>query len=199
MRLWSNWKKLFFLLLSINIGIFIVVVALIFWPVESPVYPTKEFIEDDPGAEFTIRSGKDNLSELANAYLGKLPKEDNFTYMISLEDEVKLLGTIVAFGSEVPIQISFDPIVQENGDLVLQSNNMSLGLLRLPQDRILKYVNDRVDTPEWITINPKEEHIYIAITQMDLKSNFRVKVQQFDLENDQITFRIKVPNKTLGL
>lgn len=199
MRVWNNWKKLFFLLLSINIGIVIVVFLFIFWPVESPDYPTKEFIEEDAGAEFTIRSGKDNLSELANAYLGKLPKEDNFTYMISLEDEVKLLGTIIAFGAEVPIQITFDPIVQENGDLVLQSNNMSLGLLRLPQDRILKYVNDRIDTPEWITINPKEEHIYIAITQMDLKSNFRVKVQQFDLENDQITFRIKVPNKTLGL
>src|SRR5690606_24838704 len=137
-----------------------------------------------PGAEFTIRSGKDNLSELANAYLGKLPKEDNFTYMISLEDEVKLLGTIVAFGSEVPIQISFDPIVQENGDLVLQSNNMSLGLLRLPQDRILKYVKEQVDTPESITIKLKEVHIYIAITQMDLKSNFRVKVQQLDLDND---------------
>lgn len=199
---WSanwNWKKLFFLLLSINFIILFVIVFLIFWPMEEPTYPQKEFIEEDAGAEFTIRSGKENLTELANAFLKKLPKEDNFTYMISLDDEVKLLGTIIAFGAEVPIQISFDPVVQENGDIILQSTNMSLGLLRLPQDRILKYVNDRIDTPEWITINPKEEHIYIAVTQMELKSNFKVKVQQFDLENDNITFRIKVPNKTLGL
>jgi len=197
---WSaNWKSLFLLLLSVNFIILFVIIILIFWPLKEPTYPQKEFIEEDAGAEFTIRSGKENLTELANAFLRKLPKEDNFTYMISLDDEVKLLGTIIAFGAEVPIQISFDPVVQENGDIILQSKNMSLGLLRLPQDRILKYVNDRIDTPEWITINPKEEHIYIAVTQMELKSNFKVKVQQFDLENDNITFRIKVPNKTLGL
>ena len=197
---WStNWKKLFFILLSTNAIIVSVIVILVFWPIEKPAYPEKEFIEEDAGAEFTIRSGKENLTELANAFLGKLPKEDNFTYMISLDEEVKLLGTIIAFGAEVPIQISFDPIVQENGDIVLHATNMSLGLLRLPQDRILKYVNDRIDTPDWIMINPKEEHIYIAVTQMELKSNFKVKVQQFDLENDNITFRIKVPNKTLGL
>ncbi|MDF1507500.1 YpmS family protein [Robertmurraya sp. DFI.2.37] len=39
----------------------------------------------------------------------------------------------------------------------------------------------------------------MGVTQMEVKSKFKVKVQSFDLKNDQITFRIKVPNKTLGL
>ena len=109
------------------------------------------------------------------------------------------MGSVEAFSTEVPVSISFEPIVQDNGDIILQANSMSLGLLRLPEDRILQYVSSRVELPDWITINPKEEHIYVALTQMELKSNFRVKAQQIDLENDIISFRIKVPNKTLGL
>lgn len=194
-----NWKKLFFIILSINILFFFLVSLFIFWPAPSADPPEKEFIEDEAGADFTITSSKENLNELVNAYINQLPNPSNIKYMISLDEEVLLMGSVEAFSTEVPVSISFEPIVQDNGDIILQANSMSLGLLRLPEDRILQYVSSRVELPDWITINPKEEHIYVALTQMELKSNFRVKAQQIDLENDIISFRIKVPNKTLGL
>ncbi len=195
----TNWKKLFVTLAAINILLIVGVVLLIYWPVPGVEPPEKVFLEEESGAEFTIRSSKDNLNELVNAYIEKLPKPDNIQYSLRLDEEVHLMGTVEAFSTEVPVNISFEPIVQENGDIILQSTGMSLGLLRLPQDRILQYVSSRVETPEWITINPKEEHIYIALTQMELRSNFHIRAQQVDLLNDNISFRIKVPNNTLGL
>nr|WP_309145444.1 DUF2140 family protein [Robertmurraya sp. DFI.2.37] len=57
----------------------------------------------------------------------------------------------------------------------------------------------KLETPNWVNIDPSSQSIYIGVTQMEVKSKFKVKVQSFDLKNDQITFRIKVPNKTLGL
>ncbi|GAB2542594.1 YpmS family protein [Gracilibacillus alcaliphilus] len=195
----TDWKRLFLTLLSINAVIFLAVLIFIFWPVPGAEPPNKQFIEDEAGAEFTIRSSKDNLNELVNAYIDKLPKQENIQYAIKFDQEVHLLGSIEVFSSEVPVNITFEPIVQENGDILLQATGMSLGLLRLPEDRILQYVNSRIKTPEWITINPKEESIYIALTQMELKSNFHVKAQQINLEDDNISFRIKIPNKTLGL
>jgi uncharacterized protein YpmS len=74
-----------------------------------------------------------------------------------------------------------------------------LGLLQLPEKKILQYVKKELKIPEWVEIDPKNQQIYIGVTQMEVKSNFKVKVQSFDLKNDHITFRIKVPNKTLGL
>ncbi|WP_163580417.1 YpmS family protein [Gracilibacillus saliphilus] len=195
----TNWKKLFITLASVNLALMVGIVLFIFWPAPGAEPPEKIFLEEEAGAEFTIRSSKDNLNELVNAYIAKLPKLDNIQYSLRLDEEVHLMGSVEAFSTEVPVNISFEPIVQENGDVILQSTGMSLGLLRLPQDRILQYVSSRVTTPEWITINPKEEHIYIALTQMELKSNFRVRAQQIDLINDNISFRIKVPNDTLGL
>ena len=195
----TNWKKLFITLASVNLALILGIFLFIFWPAPGAEPPEKVFLEDEAGAEFTIRSSKDNLNELVNAYIAKLPKLDNIQYSLRLDEEVHLMGSVEAFSTEVPVNISFEPIVQENGDVILQSTGMSLGLLRLPQDRILQYVSSRVTTPEWITINPKEEHIYIALTKMELKSNFRVRAQQIDLINDNISFRIKVPNDTLGL
>ncbi|MFC4402794.1 YpmS family protein [Gracilibacillus xinjiangensis] len=195
----TNWRRLFIILAAVNIAIILAIVIFIMWPVASEEYPDKEYIEEAAGAEFTVQSSKDNLSHLVNEYIDKLLKDKNDNYAISLDQEVHLMGTIEAFRSEVPVNITFDPVVQENGDIILQSTEMSLGLLRLPKDKILKYVNDKINTPEWVVIDPKEETIYIALTQMDLKSNYKVRVQQFDLKNDQLTFRIKIPNETLGL
>ncbi|UOQ87146.1 YpmS family protein [Gracilibacillus salinarum] len=195
-----NWRKLFITLVSINLALLLAIVLFIFWPAPSAEEPEQVFIEDEAGAEFTIRSSKSNLNELVNAYIDKLPKlGENIQYTVKFDEQVHLMGTIEAFSSEVPVNIKFEPQVQQNGDIILQATGMSLGLLRLPEDRILQYVSSRVETPEWITIDPKEEQIYIAVTQMNLDSNFRVRAQQIDLANDNISFRIKIPNATLGL
>ncbi len=195
-----NWRKFFFVLLWVNILGVLLILSLIFWPfLETVNTPKKTYLENEEGAEFMIRSTKENLDELVNAYIDKSLKDDEDKYRISFDEEVHLMGSIEAFKTEIPIKITLDPIVQENGDIVLQSKEMALGLLRLPKDRILKYVDDRIHTPEWITINPKEENIYIAVTQMNVRSNIRVRVHQFDLENDNISFRIKIPNDSLGL
>lgn len=161
--------------------------------------PNKEYIEDESGATFTVHSSKENLNELVNAYLDKELGANGSDYTIRFDEDVQLMGSIIAFETEVPVNITFEPDVQENGDIILQSTEMSLGLLRLPKNKILEYVDKRIDTPEWLTINPKEEQIYIAVTQIEMNNNFRAKVQRFDLENDQISFRIKVPNQKLGL
>ncbi|WP_228275841.1 YpmS family protein [Gracilibacillus oryzae] len=194
----KNWKRLFVILMTVNITILLAIVMFIMWPVPGEEFPDKQYIEEEAGAEFTIQSSKNNLTQLVNEYIDKLLKDKDDKYAISLDQEVHLMGTIEAFEAEVPVNITFDPIVQENGDVILQSTEMSLGLLRLPKDKILKYVNDKINTPDWVVINPKEESIYIALTQMDI-GNFKVRVQQFDLENDQLSFRIKIPNETLGL
>ena len=195
-----NWKIACLSLIGINLIVITSILLLIFVPTSSTTeLPSKEFIEEEEGAEFTVYSSKSNLSELVNGYMNKLLKSNSDKFSVQLDEAVIINGAVEAFQTEVPITIRMEPIVQENGDIILQQNEISLGLLRLPNRKVLEYLDSNIPTPEWVTINPKEENIYIAITQMDIKSNFKVRVQQFDLANDQISFRIKVPNETLGL
>ncbi|WP_235988796.1 YpmS family protein [Aquibacillus kalidii] len=194
-----TWKVWFFTLLGINGFLLLLFIAVLLWPVSRSDMPDKEFIEEEVGAEFTIHSSKQNLNELVNGYVDKFLKDKDNKYTVDFDDDVHLMGSIEAFQTDVPISITLDPVVQENGDIILNPTEMSLGLLNLPKQKVLEYIKKKLPTPEWVVINPKKENIYIAVTQMEVKSNFKVKVQQFDLKNDNISFRIKVPNKTLGL
>jgi len=136
---------------------------------------------------------------LINQYLAKALNDKDGKYSVQLDENVKIFASVVAFKKDIPISIEMEPIVQENGDIILKQTKMSIGLLNLPKNKILQYVAKAIDEPEWVIIDPDNEEIYIAITQMDIKSNFKVRALQLDLENDNISFRIKVPNETLGL
>ncbi|MGS2778591.1 YpmS family protein [Robertmurraya sp. GLU-23] len=194
-----SWKQLFLGIVGLN-GCFVLFFFIfLFWPLSDTDIPIKEFIEEEPGAEFTITSSKQNLNELVNEYVDHFMNDKDDKYTVKLDENVQLLGSIEAFQTDIPISITLEPSVQENGDLVLYASDMSLGLLALPEKKILEYVKKELKAPEWVEIDPKNQLIYIGVTQMEVKSNFKVKVQSFDLKNDHITFRIKVPNKTLGL
>jgi uncharacterized protein YpmS len=195
---WS-WKQLFIGIVGVNVCIVSLFFTFLLWPVSDTDVPKKEYIEEEPGAEFTITSSKQNLNELVNEYVDSFMKDKEDKYTVKLDENVQLLGSIEAFQTDIPISITLEPSVQENGDLVLYASDMSLGLLGLPEKKILEYVKKELSTPEWVEIDPKNQLIYIGVTQIKVKSNFKVKVQSFDLKNDHITFRIKVPNKTLGL
>ncbi|GAA5415921.1 hypothetical protein Pryu01_00953 [Paraliobacillus ryukyuensis] len=194
------WKRLFIVLLSINAFVLIALFILIFSPPpEHSINPKQNATEELSGAKFTVRSSKDNLSQLVNGYLDKVLHDSKGKYTVTFEQDVQFEGSVEAFNKDIPFTIRMKPIVQENGDIVLQQEEMSLGLLLLPKNKILEYVDKQADLPEWIQIDPKNEQIYVRVTQMELESNFHVQIQQFDLANDRLSFQIQVPTETLGL
>jgi uncharacterized protein YpmS len=194
-----SWKQLFLGIVGANVCFVLFFFIFLLWPVSDTEISKEELLEEEPGAEFTISSSKQNLDELVNQYVDNYMKDKDDKYTVKFDENVQLLGSIEAFQTDIPISITLEPSVQENGDLVLYASDMSLGLLGLPEKKILEYVKKELETPEWVNIDPKNQLIYIGVTQMEVKSNFKVKVQSFDLKNDHITFKIKVPNKTLGL
>lgn len=193
-----HWKKLFIGLLSLNLLVFTIIFILIFSPTPDLPVEEKQLTKEKAGAEFTVQSTKKNLSQLVNGYLDEALNDKKGKYSVQFEEDVQFNGSVQAFSKDIPVSISMEPIVQENGDLILQQKEMSLGLLLLPKNKILEYVEKQVDLPEWIRINPKKEQIYVAVTKIDIKSNFNIRIQQFDLENDRLSFRIKVPTESLG-
>ncbi|MUK90674.1 DUF2140 family protein [Ornithinibacillus sp. L9] len=194
-----KWKKLFLALLTCNIIIFLALIILIFWPVQESEIPTSEEEETQKSSEFVVRTTKNNLNELVNAYLDELLKNTNHQYSILLEDDVHLIGELPAFSTTVPLSVHFEPIVQDNGDVVLKQRSISIGLLELPNKKIMEYMKKYLPTPEWINVNPKDEEIYVAVTQMDIKSNFQVSVEHIDLGANNLAFKLKVPYETLGI
>jgi len=194
------WKKRFYLLLAIN-GIIIIGLAVYLY---SPI-PKKELdiaskqYESENSSQFVVRTTKQNLNNLVNAYLDKLLVNTDHVYSIHLDEDVQLFGELPLFSSTVPLLIHFEPIVQKNGDLVLKQKSISVGQLQLPNKKIMQYVEKYLPTPEWVIINPRDEEVYVKVTEMEIKSNFKIAVEQFDIEANNIAFKIEVPYRTLGI
>ncbi|RMA91326.1 YpmS family protein [Priestia megaterium] len=184
----KKWKTLFIALLGINVLGAILIIAFIFQPVDKANPTPSEKVEGD--AELTILAKKADLNVLIDKYLKKEFKNQPLNYKITLTDVVRVDGTIQVFGDDINIRMTFDPIVQKNGDIVLEQQSLSVGKLQLPVRTVLRYVNNNFALPEWVTIDPKNESVYVALQQMKLESDFAVKVQKFDIKNDDIRVRL---------
>lgn len=194
------FKISFFALVIVNSVIILTIGILLFWPIpKEEIDSAKRVAPTGDSSEFVVRTTKENINDLVNAYLSELLKDTKHHYSINLDEEVQLIGELPFFSTTLPLQINFEPIVQKNGDLILQVESISVGKLELPNKQIMHYVGESLPMPEWVIVNADEEEIYVKITDMDIKSNFKVYAEEFNLEKNIIALKIDVPYKTLGI
>ncbi|HWO98263.1 MAG TPA: YpmS family protein [Bacillus sp. (in: firmicutes)] len=185
----KKWKWLFFSLLVINLIFLIIMAGLALQPSTERELSTRQ-VKEEKNVSLGIIAKKEDLNVLINKYLQKEFHHQPLNYEVRLTNQVEVYGTIEAFGNELDISMAFEPEVQKNGDLILKQESLSVGKLSLPIRTVLKYVNNNFSLPQWVQINAKEESVYVALQQMEMKSDFRVKVKQFDLEKNDIQFTL---------
>src|SRR5699024_5745456 len=92
--------------------------------------------KSENSSEFIVRTTKQNVNNLVNDYIDKLLANSNHDYTINLDEYVQLLGELPIFSTSIPVLIHLDPVVQDNGDLVLEQKSISVGNLKLPNKKI---------------------------------------------------------------
>jgi uncharacterized protein YpmS len=190
----NKWKTVFWILLAVNIAAMIAILTLAgVFSTPPGVHFTNE-LQKRSESKFTITSTKEDLTQTINSYLHRTAKRKKGDYYVSLDKDVRFLGTITAFGRKIDMEMNFQPVVLDNGDLLLQTKAMYIGTLPLPVTTVLDYIRKKYTFPEWVAIRPKEERIYVYLTKMKTKSDFRMKMIEFDLVNDSIKLELLVPN-----
>ncbi|RDW22343.1 DUF2140 domain-containing protein [Oceanobacillus arenosus] len=195
----NKWKTLFYGLLSLNIALIIIFTVLIFWPGSRGDIALNEGIREEASSEFFVRTTKENLNDLINTYLTQLQKGSEHQYQVSLEDDVQLIGELPVFSTTVPLAAHLEPLVQENGDIILKLRSISVGLLELPNKIIMEFMKEYLSMPEWVTIIPSDEAIYLGVTEMEMKSNFHIAVERIDMGANNLVFKINVPYQSFGI
>lgn len=188
----NKWKRLFFVLLTINIVVVLVTAILISIPSkdESVKLDEKNL---DGFVQFKVQSNKSDLNQIINHYIEEQELNKPIKYNVILTDQVELYGTMKVFTQDVELKLTFEPEALENGDLVLRQKNISIGQLQLPFSVVLKFIRDSYDIPSWITITPNDEMVYVNLHDLELKSETKVRVNTFDLKKDKIKFTLLVP------
>src|SRR5699024_11915036 len=97
-------------------------------------------INDDRTYVLSVESNKDNLNELIKAYLNETLEESKYKYDVYLDEVVHLEGELPVFSTSIPLYIKLQPIVQDNGDIILKQTSIKLDLLLLTIVIILKFI-----------------------------------------------------------
>jgi uncharacterized protein YpmS len=187
----NKWKISFITLVVVNTAVLVTIAYLIgiFSP-QAIEYSQNRTSNDN--IHFKITSSKTQLNDLISQHLAENNKGNKIKYHVVLGDELKLIGTITAFGKDVSLFMNFEPKVRRNGDLILVEKSIKIGRLHLPDRKVLQYIKDKYDFPEWIIVQPDRKEVYVALNSLRLKNNIKIKANTFDLLEDDISFDVSI-------
>ncbi|WP_175991291.1 YpmS family protein [Bacillus sp. Marseille-Q1617] len=188
----NKWKVAFFALLGALLAGFIIILLMVFAPAKDDELPENK-ANNNKEVGFDVRSNKDDLNLIIEHYIEEEGLKGPVEYDVKLRDDVELHGSVPVFTSDIDFELKFEPKALENGDILLKQKSISVGTLNLPVSYVLKVIRDSYNFPEWVKIQPNDELIYVSLQDMKLKSDIKVRAKEFDLEEDNIMFRLLVP------
>ena len=182
------WKILFFTLLGIVFAVLVTIFVLIGIPSEVPLPENSAVEERYPVLEVT--SSKESLNEIIEQVIQKQKTDYSLDFSMVLTDSVELYTVIPVFNREIQLKMTFEPVTLDNGATILKKETMKLGQMRLPVSYVLNFINKQANLPEWMMINPENEQIYIALSEVELQGNLKLKANRMNLAEDDISFHV---------
>ncbi len=192
----NKWKLAFILLFSAVILTIATTVFMITRPLaETPTPTTSELPE---GSHLQVVTTADDFENLANQLISNSMKGSKIPVKMYVDDQVTLSGTLPVFDMDLPIVMTFDPTIVD-GNLLLKQKTIEVGMLDIPPATALKLLKDSVELPTWMVVQPKEEQIYINLTEINipLGDNLegRVQAKEFNLDENRIILDVVIPKK----
>lgn len=186
------WKIAFFVLAGLIAAGIIALVIFLESPGDSEPLPLNQYTPK--GSVLTVKATRSDLEALANNYIRKAVKGEPLPVTMEVKDDVMLHSELTAFGITFPLKMHFDPAVLSDGNLMLKQTSMEIGQLDLPPSTVLKVLRDSVKLPPWMIVRPKEEEIFIQLSDLDIAGNLQVRAKLIDLTNDNIELEVTIPN-----
>ncbi len=194
-KIMNKWKTAFFTLLLLFLIIPIAIAVVLF---KDPAggQLDRSSLDNNIGDNqklLSIHTEKEQVEDLLNKELRKRAPDVN-VYVNLRNDEAVLNGSFIAFDQELPYQVTFEPQVLENGDLLLKEKDMQVGRFPLPGDEVFTLIQKTVAFPEWVDVYPKDESILMRVTEMPTKPGYAIKAEEFDLKKNSIKLGVYTEN-----
>ncbi|MBC2145209.1 YpmS family protein [Listeria innocua] len=191
-RNYWKWICLTLISLLILLAVWLYVTVFVLSPQEEP---TPSLISNKSNIEFQTSTTKSDLNQLISSYIEDFSKEQDIGYKVFVANNVNFTAEAKIFGEPVELRLKFSPKVVDNGNIELSLTDMSVGALPLPVSYVMNYVNKNYKFPEWVTVLPKKEKIYLSLDKLKLKGDTKVRADTLNLKKDDISFTLLVPVK----
>lgn len=186
----NKWKIAFILLVLVLIGSTVAIVSLATSqledaPIEAPISASGNVLE--------VQTTANEFEAIAKQYLADALTNSPVAIELSISDQIYLSGEFSVFGISVPLRMDYEPVLHE-GNIRLIQTAVHVGKLNIQPQTVLKLMNESVNFPDWVTVRPKEEEIYVDLSRLNIASNLRVRAKEIDLADDKIVLEVIIPN-----
>jgi uncharacterized protein YpmS len=185
----NKWKVAFIALLIFVVAVVVYIIVMATSATEDQQVPP---VNTTTGSVVEIQTTTKEFELIAQKYLADAVKNSPIPVEISVDNQMHLFAELSILGVPIPIQLDFEPVVDE-GNLRLLQKNVHVGKLNVPPSTILKLVNDSVDFPSWIMVRPKNEEIYVDLSRLNIAQGNRVRAKEVDLAGDKIILELVIP------
>ena len=187
----NKWKVAFLMLATIVLITIVVFAYLFFSPTENVNIANEESVVVN-GSVLRVQTTTNEFEAIAKKYLAEAIQDSPIDVQLEVDEQIYLFSDLIIFGITIPIQMDFDPIV-DNGNIRMKQTKVHIGKLNIPPSTVLKLVKDSVSFPSWIIVNPDKEEIYVDLSRLNIANGNRVRAKEINLENDEILLEIIVP------
>lgn len=185
----NKWKIAFFTLMLM----LVLAIGAVVYLATSPVpQQAVEAPEEAAGNVLVVETTAKEFEAIVKQYLGKEMQKSPLPVDLVIDKDVSIASVLTVFTVEVPIRMHFEPIVEE-GNIVMKQTAMHVGKLNIPPTTVLKLMNDAIPFPNWVTVLPNEEQIYVDLSRINIAGGTRVRAKEIDLANDRILLELIVP------
>lgn len=188
----KKWKLAFLALLAVNL--FFVIGLVWYLSTPSKDYATYQAIKSKAiaGNTVVVNTTKSDFEGIANTYIQKAMKDQPIPLTLSVADDVSISTELNIFSVKLPILMKFEPLVQEDGNLLLEQKSVEVGMLDIPPESALKLLRDSVDLPEFMEVMPADEEVLLKLTEIPLDEGLSVRATSFNLEEDDIRLLVTI-------
>lgn len=188
------WKWLFLILVGLLLGTGIWFTKTALMPVKINSSPQTTMTTNDP--VFTVKVTKNSANRIMAHYLKSYLKDSKIKYAVTLgTNEAALSGSFKFLGNAVKFQLTFDPLVLKNGDVLLKAKNLNIGALPVPISFVMSYIGNSYKIPKWVSLDSKAGTVVLKLSQFKLQNGMTLKANKLDLTNDDLEFAVYLPDE----
>lgn len=188
----KKWRFAFFILIAINALALVGVVLYVTTP--SKDFTSYEALENTSteGNTLVVNATKADFEGIANTYIQEAMKDQPIPLALSVDDDVSISTELTVFSVTLPILMKFEPLVQEDGNLLLEQKSVEVGMLDIPPESALKLLRDSVELPEFMEVMPADEEVLLKLTDIPLDGGISVRAASFNLKEDDIRLLVTI-------
>jgi uncharacterized protein YpmS len=190
----NKWKAAFLILAGAVVLFILIACSVLVYLLTGDGARLPDFEAQDRDAQptLTVSTTKHDLNQLVAMYVDQENEEQSgpFEYEVFVQDDVQLTAKVEVFAAVVPLNMTFQPEVLPNGDLLLHQRSFDIANMNVPVDTALLVLSHSIHFPEWVTIYPDDESIHVALTELHADEHYEVHAKAFNLEEDDIRFDI---------